>query len=121
VLLDAPCSGLGVLRRRPEARWRAQPEQLEQLAGLQQRLLAAAATAVRPGGRLVYSVCTLSRIETLGVDAWAQEHLPDFDAIDPPGAPFRPHGRGAIVLPHSVGSDGMFVLVLQRRADAQDG
>ena len=70
VLLDAPCSGLGVLRRRPEARWRAQPEQLEQLAGLQQRLLAAAATAVRPGGRLVYSVCTLSRIETLGVDAW---------------------------------------------------
>lgn len=121
VLLDAPCSGLGVLRRRPEARWRVQPEQLDQLAALQQRLLGAAAEAVRPGGRLVYSVCTLSRAETLGVDEWAAEHLPDFEALAPPGDPFRALGRGAVVLPHSAGTDGMFVLVLQRRPDASAG
>ncbi len=116
VLLDAPCSGLGVLRRRPEARWRVQPEQLPSLSALQIRLLAAAGDAVRVGGRLVYSVCTLSQAETIAVDEWAAEHLPWFVALDPPGAPFRPHGRGAVVLPHDAGSDGMFVLVLERRS-----
>jgi 16S rRNA (cytosine967-C5)-methyltransferase len=116
VLLDAPCSGLGVLRRRPEARWRVKPEQVTQLSALQCTLLGAAATAVRPGGRLVYSVCTLSRAETLEVDAWAATELTEFTAQSVLGAPWRPHGRGAIVLPHDAGSDGMFVLVLERRA-----
>ena len=59
VLLDAPCSGLGVLRRRPDARWRVQPTDVRDLAALQRVLLAAAADAVKPGGRLVYAVCTL--------------------------------------------------------------
>ncbi len=114
VLLDAPCSGLGVLRRRPEARWRVQPQQIDQLALLQQTLLGAAAEAVRPGGRLVYSVCTLSRAETLGVDEWASEHLTEFHAVSLLDAPWRAHGRGALILPHDAGSDGMFVLVLER-------
>ncbi len=113
VLLDAPCSGLGVLRRRPEARWRLQPAQLEELGTLQCRLLASAATALAPGGRLVYSVCTLSAVETTAVDEWAAVHLPDLVAEAPPGPPWTPTGRGARLLPHVAGTDGMYCLVLR--------
>jgi 16S rRNA (cytosine967-C5)-methyltransferase len=113
VLLDAPCSGLGVLRRRPEARWRLRPEQVPELAELQRGLLAAAAAAVRPGGRLVYSVCTLSAAETTGIDGWAAGALEEFVAEDPPGDPWRPLGRGALLLPGVVGTDGMYCLVLR--------
>lgn len=67
VLLDAPCSGLGVLSRRPDARWRKRPADLERLADLQGRLLAAAARRVKPGGILVYSVCTFEPEETTAV------------------------------------------------------
>jgi 16S rRNA (cytosine967-C5)-methyltransferase len=114
VLLDAPCSGIGVLRRRPEARWRITPAAIDQLAALQRDLLAAAAPLVRPGGRLVYSVCTVTREETVAIDDWAREHLPELEAIAPPGAPWRPHGRGALLLPHDAGTDGMFALALQK-------
>lgn len=113
VLLDAPCTGLGVLRRRPDARWRVREEDVDRLAGLQRLLLAGVAPLVAPGGRLVYSVCTLTAAETLGVDAWAGDALPGFEAQAPPGAPWRPWGRGAVLLPHVAGTDGMFVLVLR--------
>ncbi len=114
VLLDAPCSGLGVLRRRPDARWRVQPRDVRALAELQRELLVAAARMVRPGGRLVYSVCTITNIETVGVDAFAQWELPELVALDPPGAPWRRHGRGALLVPSAARTDGMFVLVLER-------
>jgi 16S rRNA (cytosine967-C5)-methyltransferase len=114
VLLDAPCTGLGVLRRRPEARWRITEDAVPQLAGLQRELLAAAADLVRPGGRLVYSVCTLTRAETTSVDEWAERALPGFVAEPRPGAPWRPWGRGALLLPQAAGTDGMYVLVLTR-------
>jgi 16S rRNA (cytosine967-C5)-methyltransferase len=114
VLLDAPCSGVGVLRRRPDARWRLQPETIDELAVLQRELLAAAAPLVRPGGVLVYSVCTLTDAETLGIDEWAATALTGFAPLRPPGAPWRPHGRGALLLPQVAGTDGMFVLVLSR-------
>jgi 16S rRNA (cytosine967-C5)-methyltransferase len=113
VLLDAPCSGLGVLRRRAEARWRVTEDDIATLAALQRELLAAAATLVRPGGRLVYSVCTVSDDETTAIDAWASDALPGFAALAPPAAPWRPHGRGALLLPHDAGTDGMFLLVLE--------
>lgn len=113
-LVDAPCSGLGVLRRRPEARWRVVPDTPERLAPLQRALVAGAADAVRPGGVLVYSVCTLTEIETLGLDGWAAGALPGFTPIAPPAAPWREHGRGALLLPHAAGTDGMYVLVLRR-------
>ncbi len=114
VLLDAPCSGLGVLRRRPDARWRVQPDDVRDLAALQKVLLEAAARAVKPGGRLVYAVCTLSREETIDIDTWAQGHLPDFDAEPAPPVPWRRFGRGAILLPSDAQTDGMFVLCLRR-------
>ena len=114
VLLDAPCSGLGVLRRRPEARWRVQPEQVDSLAALQCSLLRASAEIVKIGGRVVYSVCTMSRAETIGIDEWAQIELPNFVALAPPSAPWRPLGRGAIILPHDAATDGMYALILER-------
>jgi 16S rRNA (cytosine967-C5)-methyltransferase len=114
VLLDAPCSGIGVLRRRPDARWRLQPDTIDELASLQRELLAAAATLVRTGGVLVYSVCTLTTAETVDVDDWATTALPQFVALKQPRPPWRPHGRGALLLPQTAGTDGMFVLALRR-------
>lgn len=114
VLLDAPCSGIGVLRRRPDARWRLQPETIDELAALQRDLLAAAAPLVRPGGVLVYSVCTLTNEETLDVDAWAADALPELTPLPLPGRPWITRGRGALLLPQAAGTDGMFVLAFQR-------
>jgi 16S rRNA (cytosine967-C5)-methyltransferase len=113
-LVDAPCSGLGVLRRRPEARWRTRRESVPVLAELQRELLREAAGVVRPGGRLVYSVCTLTATETIGVAEWAVGALDGFVPAARPPAPWRPHGAGALLLPDAADSDGMFVLTLQR-------
>ena len=113
VLLDAPCSGLGVLRRRPEARWRLEPSAVERAAAMQRELFTAAAARVRPGGLLAYCVCTLTRVETLGVDAWAAGTFPSLTALPGPGPPWRPHGRGALLLPSAAGTDGMFLLLLR--------
>jgi 16S rRNA (cytosine967-C5)-methyltransferase len=114
VLVDAPCSGLGALRRRPDARWRIEPADVDGLAALQRDLLAAAAAALAPNGRLVYAVCTYTAAETVAVDEWAAAALPELEAVAPPGAPWRPHGRGALLLPSDAGTDGMFVLNLRR-------
>jgi 16S rRNA (cytosine967-C5)-methyltransferase len=112
VLLDAPCSGLGVLRRRAETRWRLSPEDPELLAALQRDLIVEAAAMVRPGGTLVYSVCTITTPETLGVDEHAAAELPGFTPLAIPGVPWIPHGRGALLRPDAVGTDGMFLLRL---------
>jgi 16S rRNA (cytosine967-C5)-methyltransferase len=114
VLVDAPCTGLGVLRRRPEARWRIARAAIDELAALQRDLLAEAATAVRPGGVLVYSVCTLTRAETTGVAGWAAAALDGFTVVPAPGSPWEPSGAGARLLPHHTGADGMFVCVFRR-------
>ncbi len=113
VLLDAPCSGLGVLRRRPESRWRLQPADVEAAANLQRQLFAAAASAVRPGGLLAYCVCTLTAAETSAIDEWAAADFPHLSAEPSPGGPWRPRGRGALLLPHAAGTDGMYLLLLR--------
>lgn len=110
VLLDAPCSGLGVLRRRPDARWRLEEPSVERLAALQRRLVDAAVPLVRPGGVLVYSVCTLSHAESIGVDEHVAATRPDLVPLEVPGEPWRPWGRGAILLPQAAGTDGMYVV-----------
>ena len=86
-LVDAPCSGLGVLRRRAELRWRIRTGDLPRLVQLQRDLLRDAAPVVREGGVVVYSVCTLTEDETTGVDAWAERELPQLVADPPAGAP----------------------------------
>ena len=103
VLLDAPCSGLGALRRRPDARWRVEEPDVARLAGLQAELLAAALTLVRPGGTVVYAVCSLTAAESIGVD----ERVAHLEPLDPPGDPWIPWGRGALLLPQAAGTDGM--------------
>ena len=113
VLVDAPCSGLGALRRRPDARWRIERSAVPRLAGLQRALLDAAVDLLRPGGQLVYSVCTLTDAETLEVaaDASADERL---EVLPSPAEPWRPHGDGAMLLP-GADHDGM-ALFRWRRA-----
>ncbi|HUQ38551.1 MAG TPA: transcription antitermination factor NusB [Acidimicrobiales bacterium] len=112
VLVDAPCSGLGVLRRRPDARWRIEERDVAALARLQQQLVGAATDLVRPGGRLTYSVCTMTAAETLDVDRRLEAEHPDWRATPPPEGPWRPHGRGALLLPQDADTDGMYVLNL---------
>lgn len=107
VLVDAPCSGLGSLRRRPDARWRLDADAPERLAELQRGLVESAAALVRPGGTLVYSVCTLTRVETAEVaGAFAEAH-PGWASAEVPGAPWVPWGSGALLLPQAAGTDGM--------------
>ena len=104
VLVDAPCSGLGALRRRPDARWRIKPADISVLAVLQRRLLESAASLVALGGTLVYSVCTLSAAETAGVVGAAGSEL---------GALGFAEQSSGLLLPTS-GHDGMFWSVWTR-------
>jgi 16S rRNA (cytosine967-C5)-methyltransferase len=83
VLVDPPCSGLGTLQSRPDLRWRASPEQIAQLAGLQERILAAGERALKPGGTLVYSVCTISAAEVPDRPwTWSRRLLPHRDGTE---------------------------------------
>jgi len=113
VLLDAPCSGLGALRRRPDARWRINPDDVGHLAELQVRLLDAALDVVGAGGEVVYSVCTVTAAETTAVDQWVASQRRDVEALAPPGEPWIPLGRGALLLPQAAGTDGMYLLHLR--------
>jgi 16S rRNA (cytosine967-C5)-methyltransferase len=107
VLVDAPCSGLGVLRRRPDARWRLDAAAPDRLADLAARIVDAAVALVRPGGVLVLSVCTLTAAETIGLDRRLEAAHPELEPLPPPSAPWRPWGRGALLLPQDAGTDGM--------------
>jgi len=112
VLVDAPCSGLGALRRRPDARWRIEEADVARLAQLQRELVDAAVELLRPGGVLVYSVCTLTKAESMAVDEHLQATHPELTPLPAPDAPWRPWGRGALLLPQDNGTDGMALLRL---------
>ena len=116
VLVDAPCSGLGVLGRRADARWRVKPDDIEELARLQTELVRAAFTLVRPGGVVIYSVCTMTAAETTAIDnAVAQEH-PKAVPIPISDPRWRPHARGALILPQDHNTDGMFIALYKTPA-----
>ena len=78
VLVDAPCSGIGTWQRNPHARWTITAQDVKELSEVQTRLLLNAAVGVKPGGRLVYAACTLTRSETMGVVAAFEERCPHF-------------------------------------------
>lgn len=121
VLVDAPCSGLGVLGRRADARWRVKPNDVEELSLLQAELVRAAFVLVRPGGVVIYSVCTMTEAETAAIDqVVAQEH-PDAEAIPITDPRWRPHSRGALVLPQDHNTDAMFVAKYQAPHHAGSG
>ncbi len=116
VLVDVPCSGLGALRRRPEARWRRQPADLPALSRLQRELLAAAIALTRPGGVVLYATCSPHLAETVGVVADALRRHP-VRALDtrPLFAPVEALGDGPYVQlwPHRHGTDAMFAAALE--------
>lgn len=108
ILVDAPCSGLGSLRRRADARWRIDADAPARLAVLQTQLLDAAAPLLAPGGTLTYSVCTLTAAETTGVaDRFTAEHAGWSTAAPAVGPEWEPWGSGSLLLPQSAGTDGM--------------
>ena len=117
VLVDAPCTGLGALRRRPEARWRRQPGDVPTLARLQRELLASAIRLTRPGGVVLYATCSPHLAETVGIVAdalrrhpvTALDTRPLFDPVDDLG-----DGPYVQLWPHRHGTDAMFAAALKR-------
>jgi 16S rRNA (cytosine967-C5)-methyltransferase len=116
VLVDAPCTGLGALRRRPEARWRRQPADVPALARLQRELLTSAIKLTRPGGVVLYATCSPHLSETVGVVAdalrrhpvTALDTRPLFEGVDDIG-----DGPYVQLWPHRHGTDAMFSAALQ--------
>ena len=123
VLVDAPCSGLGTWQRNPHARWTTTPDDVAELAVLQTQLLHHAAAAVKPGGRLFYAVCTLTREETTEVAARFAAERPDFEPFPLPGEwQAGSPGASAETAPHLLWlrpqdwqGNGMFVAAWRRR------
>jgi 16S rRNA (cytosine967-C5)-methyltransferase len=122
ILLDAPCTGLGALRRRPEARWRKQPANVAELVTLQAELLESAIRALAPGGVLAYVTCSPHLAETRGVVAEALARHPDVSPLDTPAVvqaiatrdlelPVETHVQ---LWPHRHGTDAMFIQLLAK-------
>lgn len=120
VLADVPCSGLGALRRRPEARWRRRPADLPGLGTLQRALLGAALDAVRPGGLVGYVTCSPHLAETRVVVEDVRRSRGDADLVDArpflPGVPDVGDGPTVQLWPHVHGTDAMFLALLRRRS-----
>lgn len=128
VLVDAPCTGLGALRRRPESRWRRTPADLAALTGLQRELLASALDAVRPGGVVAYVTCSPHLAETQLVVADVLKKRDDVERLDTPAAVRSAVRTGAgsdipladrddvQLWPHVHGTDAMHLTLLRRRA-----
>ncbi|MFC5401855.1 16S rRNA (cytosine(967)-C(5))-methyltransferase RsmB [Cohnella soli] len=127
VLLDAPCSGLGVIRRKPEIKWNKTPDDIASLAALQGKLLEAAGSLVKTGGTLVYSTCTIAKEENEHMVRTFLSRNPSFelDASWPPELlkTLRESGHlpddfaGMLqLLPHMFGSDGFFIARMRRKS-----
>ena len=110
VLVDAPCSGVGTWQRNPHARWTTQPKDVHELAAVQTSLLNHIAPSLKTGGRLVYSVCTLTRAETTAVvEAFTQVH-PEFELSSVLGSP-----SSVFLWPHDLNANGMFIACWRRK------
>jgi 16S rRNA (cytosine967-C5)-methyltransferase len=124
VLVDAPCSGLGTLRRNPDLKWRQTPDTVAALRRQQDAILASAARLLKPGGRLVYATCSLLRLENEEVAAMFDRSQPDFRPVDAAEVLHRHIAdvSGLVVdrklrlWPHRHATDGFFAAIWQRRA-----
>jgi 16S rRNA (cytosine967-C5)-methyltransferase len=111
ILIDAPCSGIGTWQRNPHARWNLTSEDIKELAELQIRLLLHAAVAVKPGGKLVYSVCSPARSETNGVVEAFQASCSDFTRLQVknPLSSDALSTNTILLRPQDAGGNGMFI------------
>lgn len=124
ILIDAPCTGLGALRRRPEARWRKQPADVPELSTLQAELLDSGLRALKPGGILAYVTCSPHLAETGGVVATVLKNFPGVTRLDTAAAlagvtkrplPLGERTDGSVQLwPHRNGTDAMYICLLER-------
>lgn len=120
VLVDVPCTGLGALRRRPEARWRRSPSDVAGLTALQRELVTAALRHVRVGGVVCYATCSPHLAETRGVLAGVLRKHPGVEKLDAraalPDIPGLGEGPEVQLWPHRHGTDAMFLTLLRRTA-----
>ena len=121
VLVDAPCSGFGTLRRNPDLKWRHDERAVKELAGKQRRILEAAARLVKPGGRLVYATCSILSEENEAVARAFQTARPDFGALNCTDLLAGQRialetGERLRLWPHRHGTDGFFAAAFQRMA-----
>lgn len=122
VLVDAPCSGIGTWQRNPHARWTTEAKDVEELAEVQGKLLENVAKAVKPGGKLIYSVCTLTRRETVGVVENFNRTQPEFEpmVLSLPGADVSQRlltpAATVTLWPQDWGGNGMFLAGWRKRA-----
>jgi 16S rRNA (cytosine967-C5)-methyltransferase len=116
VLVDAPCSGTGTWQRNPDGRWTTTARDIEELTEVQKQLLARASQAVKPGGKLIYAVCTLTRSEASGVIEWFEEQYPQYNRLKFPHPlkPNLPSQSQLLLRPDEFGGNGMFVTAWQR-------
>ncbi len=121
VVIDAPCTGSGVWRRHPDAKWRLRPERLAQLSAIQDGLLRRGAGLVKPGGRLIYVTCSLFPTENTDRVAAFLARAP-FAARPPEperlreAPPWRAAAEGVTLTPRSCGTDGFFISIMERTA-----
>jgi 16S rRNA (cytosine967-C5)-methyltransferase len=116
VLVDAPCTGTGTLRRNPEIRWRITAQDIFELSARQKRILANAARLVRPGGRLVYSTCSVEREENEDVVSGFLHENAGFKQLPLNVADHLQSAEGAArIWPHKQGADGFFIASFAHR------
>jgi 16S rRNA (cytosine967-C5)-methyltransferase len=132
ILVDAPCSGVGTWQRHPHARWTVSPADVRELAGVQQQALEYVAGSVKPGGRLIYSVCTLTRAETTAIASGFSAMHPEFAPIPvfPSSGPGKTgateptpalaadiaSANSVFLWPHELNSNGMFIAAWRRQS-----
>lgn len=115
VLVDAPCSGVGTWGRNPHARWTTTLQDVAELAGLQLKLLENACGSLKPGGKLIYAVCTLTRAETADVvEKFGGAH-PELEPLALPEIPPVPAGSAVTIWPQDMGGNGMFIAGWRRK------
>lgn len=114
VIVDAPCSGLGIIRRKPDIKWRKAPSDGLELAMLQQSILTNASRYVKRGGRLIYSTCTISKGENEGIARWFSKKFPEFSP-SPLGVGPNPKSCLVQLRPDLHATDGFFIAAFERK------
>lgn len=119
ILVDAPCSGLGTWQRNPHARWTTTAHDVQELAEVQKKLLTHVAGSLKPGGKLIFSVCTVTRAETAGVVDHFNATQPDFEPLALPELPGAGRALGnsptLLIWPQDLGGNGMFIAGWRRK------